>query len=170
MAHLTTRSSVWRAHDRRTASGTPGHALLNLKSGRRARKAAARSRFDRVDEPDAQRASRGRYLRVRHQTEEQAQEGDQYDKRLYSTAIANPCTRACQIFPPPRSLAPFDVRNLRPLGLLNTTAIPLRSPRTSDPGALRRPRSHRRTSAERRTSQHEDERAPSSLTDARPRR
>ena len=40
---------------------------------------------------DAQRASRGRYLRVKHQTNEQTQEGDQYDKRLYSTAIANPC-------------------------------------------------------------------------------
>ena len=82
MAHPTTRPSVWRAHDRRTASGTPGHALLNLKSGRRAGKAAARSRFDRADEPDAQRASRGRYLRVRHQTDEQTQEGGQYDRRL----------------------------------------------------------------------------------------
>ena len=82
MAHPTTRSSVWRVHDRRTASGTPGHALLNMKPGRRAGKAAARSRFDRVDEPDAQRASRGRYLRVRHQTDEQTQEGDQYDKRI----------------------------------------------------------------------------------------
>ena len=46
-------------------------------------------------------------------------------------------TCACQIFPPPRSLAPFDVRNLRPLGLLKTTAIPLRSPRTSDPAPRR---------------------------------
>ena len=46
-------------------------------------------------------------------------------------------TRVCQILPPPRSLAPFDLRNLRPLGLLKTTAIPLRSPRTSDPAPRR---------------------------------
>ena len=48
-------------------------------------------------------------------------------------------TRSCQIPPPPRSLVPFDLRNLRPLGLLKAIAIPLRSPRTSDPaprGAL----------------------------------
>ena len=83
MAQLTTRSSVWRARDRHIASGTRGrHALLNSKLGRRAGKDAARSRVDRVDEPDAPRASRGRYLRVRHQTDEQTQEGDQYDKGI----------------------------------------------------------------------------------------
>ena len=46
-------------------------------------------------------------------------------------------TRACKILPPPGSLAPFDLRNLRPLRLLKTTAIPLRSPRTSDPAPRR---------------------------------
>ena len=109
MAHLTTRSSAWRARDRRTASGTRGrHALLNSKSGRRAGKDADRGRLDRADEPDAQRASRVRYLRVRHQPDEQTQEGESV--RQANRTPQQLRTRACQILPPPRLLAPFDLQ------------------------------------------------------------
>ena len=98
----------------RTASGTRGrHALLNSKSGRRAGKDAARSQVGRVDEPDAQRTSRGRYLRDRHQT----QEGESV--RQANRTPQQWRTRACQILPPPRFLAPLDLCNRRPLRLLS---------------------------------------------------
>ena len=170
MSHPTTRPSVWRACDRRTTTATRRrHAQLNLKRRRRAEKDADRRCLDHVDELNAQRAPRGRYLRIRHQTDEQAHEHESV--RLNRTA-QQWRTRACQIILPPRSLAPLDLRNGRPLGHLNTTAFPLRSPRPSDPSPHRSlalagvpaPRD-----APRSTSTSAFHRASSS-TDARPRR
>ena len=129
------RSSVWRACDRRTTTATRRrHAQLNLKWRRRAEKDADRRCLGQVDEPNAQRVPRGRYLRIRHQTDEQAHERESV--RLNRTA-QQWRTRACQIIAPPRSFAPLDLRNGRPLGHLNTTAFPLRSPRPSDPSPRR---------------------------------
>ena len=106
MSHQTTRTSVWRVCDRRTTTAIRRrHAQLNLASGaddRRAEKDTDRRCLDQVDEPNAQHATRGRYLRIRHQADEQAHERESV--RLNRTA-QRWRTRACQIIPPPRSLA-----------------------------------------------------------------
>ena len=98
--------------------------------GRRAGKDVGRRHLNQVDEPDEQRAPRGRYLRVRHQTDEQAHERESV--RVNRTAHQRR-TRACQILPPPRSLTPLGLCNGRPLGRLKTTTFPPRSPQPSDP-------------------------------------
>ena len=117
---------LWRARDDNTRSSPDRrHTQRDLKSGRRAGKDAARRRLDQDDEPDAQRTSRGGYLRVRHKTDKQAHERESV--RLNRTP-QQWRTRACQILPPPRSLAPLDLRNGGPLRWLKATPFSLRSP------------------------------------------
>ena len=126
---------LWRARDDNTRSSPDRrHTQRDLKSGRRAGKDAARRRLDQDDEPDAQRTSRGGYLRVRHKTDKQAHERESV--RLNRTP-QQWRTRACQILPPPRSLAPLDLRNGGPLRWLKATPFSLRSPRPSDPAPRR---------------------------------
>ena len=126
---------LWRARDDNTRSSPDRrHTQRDLNSGRRAGKDAARRRLDQDDEPDAQRTSRGGYLRVRHKTDKQAHERESV--RLNRTP-QQWRTRACQILPPPRSLAPLDLRNGGPLRWLKATPFSLRSPRPSDPAPRR---------------------------------
>ena len=53
----------------------------------------------------------------------------------YRAVMANMC--ACQVLSTPRSLAPLELRDGRPLGRLRTIAVPLRSPHPSPKMARR---------------------------------
>ena len=119
---------VRRTRRRRDSTGATRAARPEVRpKPKRCRSAPPRSGRRALD---AQRAPRGLYLRVRHQIDEQAHERESV--RANRTAQQRR-TRACQILPPPRSLAPLDLRNGRPLGQLKTTVFPLCSPRSSDP-------------------------------------
>ena len=47
-------------------------------------------------------------------------------RQSYRAVMANMC--ACRVLPTPKSLAPLELRDGRPLGCLRTIAFPLRSP------------------------------------------
>ena len=53
----------------------------------------------------------------------------------YRAVMANMC--ACRVLPTPKSLAPLELRDGRPLGCLRTIAFPLRSPHHSPKMARR---------------------------------
>ena len=81
-----------------------------------------RRRLDQIDEPNAQRASRTRYLRARHHAGEQAcASGIAQVKRHHS----NGETSAQQCLSPPTSLAPLELRDGRRLRRLDTTTFRL---------------------------------------------
>ena len=126
---------LWRARDRRTTTATHRRrAQLDLKSGRRAGKDADRRRLDQVDEPDAQCAPQGRYLRVGHQRDERAHEGESVRVNRTAQQWRNKCASiplTAQIARPARPT------QLTTAGTPQDDRIPTPQPRPSDPAPRR---------------------------------
>ena len=126
---------LWRACDRRTTTATHRRrAQLDLKSGRRAGKDADRRRLDQVDEPDAQCAPQGRYLRGGHQRDERAHEGES----VRANRTAQQWRNKCASIPLTAQIArPARPTQLTTAGTPQDDRIPTPQPRPSDPAPRR---------------------------------